>query len=214
MGVNALETPIWKSKKSPGRIGAHSIQCLLLCSQTRPYKCQAMDLCRVHPLDQRSAPGRRKALGQQQKKGLKMPDDTFRQQLRKKILDLKTDAQDCYTETYNLVQVMIRLNPNAFTTETAKLLDDKLIKIYTKPSPKYNLSLSQLEQSYFRHRTDPSVRFRSKIRIDITDMKQILDKVRRDLLFYLALVEDRPSNFDIVLKNAVSKSNGGDKENP
>ena len=140
-----------------------------------------------------------------------MADDTFRQQIRKKILDMKSDAQDFYTETYNMVQVLIRLNPDAFKPETLTLLNEKLEIVYTKPSPKYTMSLSQLEQSYFRHRADPNVRFRSKIRIDITDMKQILDKVRRDLLFYLALVEDRPSNFDIVFKDAI-KPNGGDTD--
>jgi len=142
-----------------------------------------------------------------------MQDDTFRQQIRKKILDMKSDAQDFYTETYNLIEVLIRLNPDAFKPETWQLLKDKIATIYAKPSPKYAMTLSQLEQSYFRHRADPNVRFRSKTRIDITDMKQILDKVRRDLIFYLALVEDRPSNFDIVLKNSV-KNNGGGKENP
>jgi len=142
-----------------------------------------------------------------------MPDDTFRQQMRKKVLEMKSDAQDFYTETYNLVEVMIRLNPDAFKPDTRLLLSNKLNTIYAKPSPKYAMSLSQLEQSYFRHRSDPNVRFRSKTRIDITDMKQILDKVRRDLLFYLALVEDRPSNFDIVLKDAV-KNNGGDQKYP
>lgn len=140
-----------------------------------------------------------------------MGEETFRQQLRKKILDMKTDAPDFYTETFNLVDVMIKLNPDAFKAETTELLNKKLAKIYSQPSPNYQLTLSQFEQNYFRHKNDPNLRFRSKNKIDLTDIKHILDKVRRDLLFYLALVEDRPSNFDIVLKEAVEK-NGDDTD--
>jgi len=123
---------------------------------------------------------------------------------------MKSDQLDFYTETYNLVHTLIRLNPDAFTNETSELLKQKLLEIYTKPAKKHKLSLSQLEKSYFTHRADPNVRFRSRERIDLIDMKQALDKVRQDLLFYLALVEDRPNNFDIVLKNAVK--NGGDTD--
>ena len=140
-----------------------------------------------------------------------MGDETFRQQIRKKVLDMKSDQQDFYTETYNLVHTLIRLNPDAFSEETNKLLNTKLKEIYTTPSKKHNLTLSQLEKNYFVHRADPNVRFRSRERIDLIDIKHVLDKVRQDLLFYLALVEDRPNNFDIVLKNAV-KNNGGDAD--
>ena len=143
-----------------------------------------------------------------------MADETFRQQIRKKVLDMKSDQQDFYTETYNLVHTLIRLNPDAFSDETNELLKQKLASIYAKPAAKHKLSLSQLEKSYFTHRADPNVRFRSRERIDLIDMKQALDKVRQDLLFYLALVEDRPNNFDIVLKNAVkeNKDNGSDAD--
>jgi len=136
-------------------------------------------------------------------------DDSFRQQIRKKVLDMKSDQQDFYTETYNLVHTLIRLNPDAFEKETIELLNKKLSQIYNNPGKKHTLSLSQLEKNYFIHRADPNVRFRSKERIDLIDMKQILDKVRQDLLFYLALVEDRPNNFDIVLKNAVTEPQNG-----
>lgn len=138
-------------------------------------------------------------------------DDTFRQQIRKKVLDMKSDQQDFYTETYNLVHTLIRLNPDAFSDETNTLLKKKLFEIYNKPSSKHRLTLTQFEKNYFVHRADPNVRFRSRERIDLTDMKRVLDKVRQDLLFYLALVEDRPNNFDIVLKNAVT-NNGGDTD--
>ncbi len=140
-----------------------------------------------------------------------MADETFRQQIRKKVLDMKSDQQDFYTETYNLVHTLIRLNPDAFTDETNALLKKKLVEIYKQPARKHKLTLSQLEKAYFTHKTDPNIRFRSRERIDLIDMKQALDKVRQDLLFYLALVEDRPNNFDIVLKNAV-KNNGGDAD--
>jgi len=124
---------------------------------------------------------------------------------------MKSDQADFYTETYNLVHTLIRLNPDAFTAETNDLLKKKLVEIYSKPTRKHKMSLSQLEKSYFTHRADPNVRFRSRERIDLIDMKQALDKVRQDLLFYLALVEDRPNNFDIVLKNAVT-NNGRDTD--
>ncbi len=140
-----------------------------------------------------------------------MGDETFRQQIRKKVLDMKSDQQDFYTETYNLVHTLIRLNPDAFKTDTLKLLNQKLKQIYNNPGKKHKLSLSQLEKNYFIHRADPNIRFRSRERIDLIDIKHVLDKVRRDLLFYLALVEDRPNNFDIVLKNAVEE-NGSDTD--
>jgi len=132
-----------------------------------------------------------------------MADDTFRQQIRKKVLDMKSDQSDFYTETYNLVHTLIRLNPDAFTPETNKLLQDKLSEMYSKPNKKHKMTLSQIEKSYFAHKTDPNIRFRSREKIDLIDMKHILDKVRQDMLFYLALVEDRPNNFDIVFKKSV-----------
>ena len=141
-----------------------------------------------------------------------MGDDTFRQQIRKKVLDMKSDQLDFYTETYNLVHTLIRLNPDAFTEDTNKLLQIKLSTIYNKPSKKHKLSLSQVEKSYYAHKADPNIRFRSRERIDLIDMKHVLDKVRQDLLFYLALVEDRPNNFDIVLKNAVAEPAGADAD--
>lgn len=124
---------------------------------------------------------------------------------------MKSDQQDFYTETYNLVYTLIRLNPDAFTDETNKLLSMKLSQIYSKPSKKHRLTLSQIEKNFFDYRADLNVRFRSREKIDITDMKHILDRVRQDLLFYLALVEDRPNNFDIVLKKSV-KENGDDSD--
>lgn len=143
---------------------------------------------------------------------MKLGEETFRSQIRKKVLDMKSDQQDFYTETYNLVHTLIRLNPDAFTEETNALLQQKLTEIYSKPNSRHRLTLSQLEKNYFTHRADPNVRFKCKERIDITDMKQTLDKVRQDMLFYLALVEDRPSNFDIALKKAVAPNKGVDAD--
>lgn len=135
-----------------------------------------------------------------------MTEETFRQQMRKKIMDMKPIDQDFYTETYNITSTLIKLNPDAFEKETAQLLENKLETIYNKPSPNSGLTLSQLEKLHYNHRADPSFRFRRKSDIDLTDIKTILDKIRRDLLYFLALVEDRPNNYGIVLKEAVGKS--------
>lgn len=137
-----------------------------------------------------------------------MTEETFRQLLRKKIVDMKPGEQDFYTETYNLVSTLIKLNPDAFEKETARLLDNKLETMYTKPGVNSGLTLSQMEKLYQDHKLDPSFRFRRKSDLDLTDIKTILDKVRRDLLFFLALVEDRPNNYGIVLKEAVSEGRG------
>lgn len=137
-----------------------------------------------------------------------MVEETFRQMLRKKIVDMKPGEQDFYTETYNLVSTLIKLNPDAFEKEIAQLLDNKLETMYTKPGPNSGLTLSQMEKLYQDHKLDPSFRFRRKSDLDLTDIKTILDKVRRDLLFFLALVEDRPNNYGIVLKEAVSEGKG------
>lgn len=134
-------------------------------------------------------------------------EETFKAQLRKKVLDLKIETQGFYTELYNLVAVMIRLNPDAFNKGTADLLDRKMHQIYHAPSSKYLIGLPQFEQLLFTHKDDPNVKIRSKIKIDMSDVKTILDKVRRDLLFYLALVEDRPKDYNIVLEKAAKETN-------
>ena len=113
---------------------------------------------------------------------ISLGDETFRQQIRKKVLDMKSDQQDFYTETYNLVHTLIRLNPDAFTENTNNLLKEKLKELYDNPSKKHKLTLSQLEKSYFTHRADPNIRFRSRNRIDLIDIKHVLDKVRQDTL--------------------------------
>lgn len=136
-------------------------------------------------------------------------EETLKQQLRKKILDLKADSGGFYTELYNLVAVMIKLNPDAFNAEISALLEKKLLQLYNCPSSMHRMALPQLEQLYFVYKNDPNVRIRARAKIDLCDVKKILDKVRRDLLFYLALVEDRPKDYDIVLSTSVKKQDGG-----
>ena len=122
-------------------------------------------------------------------------DESFKQQLRKKIIELKADSFGFYTETFNLVSVMIRLS-----TDTPAIVSEKMSLLYRQPSPKFRLNLPQLEELHAKFKLDSSLRTRGKIRIDSNDVKRILDKVRRDILFYLAVVEDRPKDYNIVLE--------------
>lgn len=126
-------------------------------------------------------------------------EESLKAQLRKKILDLKPDYTGFYTELYNLVSVMIKLNPDAFADDTTKLLAQKMKDLYKNPNKQLGLSLPQLERLYFTMKDDPHVKLKSRKRVDMDDVKEALDKARRDLLFYLALVEDRPKDYDIVL---------------
>lgn len=141
-----------------------------------------------------------------------MTDETFRQQLRKKIIDLKPEIEGFYTESYNLVEVMLRLNPGALDEQTMQKLGLKMDKLYNMPGERHKVNLAQLERLYFRFKEDPNVKLKSREKMDMTDVKTILDKVRRDLLFYLALVEDRPSNYDIVLRKSTQKGENGTDE--
>lgn len=131
-----------------------------------------------------------------------MEGETFKSQLRKKILDLKSDSAGFYTELYNLVEVMVRLNPDAFEKPIVEKLERKMLSIYAKPDSRYPIGLAQLEKMYFTYKDDPNLRIRSKTKVDMNDIKRVLDTVRRDLLFYLALVEDRPKNYDIVIEQS------------
>ena len=128
--------------------------------------------------------------------------ETFKEQLRKKVLDLKPEAVGFYSELFNLVAVMIKLNPDAFTDTTASLLSRKMRQIYQTPMREMPVILPELEKLYFSYNSDPHVRIRSKLKISMADVKIALDRVRQDLLFFLALVEDRPKDYDIVLEKA------------
>lgn len=128
-----------------------------------------------------------------------MGEESFKQQLRKKVLELKPEVKGFYSELYNLVEVMIRLNPDAFNEKTTDLLNNKMRELYFNPTKKLHMTLPALERLYYNFDDAPLVRIRSKARLSMSEVKPFLDKVRRDLLFYLALVEDRPKDYGIVL---------------
>jgi len=123
-------------------------------------------------------------------------EESFRNSMRKKVLDLKADKAGFYTETYNLVAVLLKLNPD----QKLEPVRNKMLMLYRKPNLKYKFTLPHLERLFYRFNDDPNVLIRGAY-IDMNDIKMILDKVRRDLLFYLALIEDRPKDYGIVLEN-------------
>ena len=107
-----------------------------------------------------------------------MPDDSFKQQLRKKVIELKADSAGFYTETYNLVSVMIRLSSDA-----PELVRERMSFLYKQPSRHYKLSLPQLETIYFRYKDELSLKIKGGLNITHNDVKIVLDRVRRDCLF-------------------------------
>ena len=121
--------------------------------------------------------------------------EKFSEQIRKKVLDMKTDFTGFYTETYNLVAVLLRLNIDVELDPVR----DKMIMVYRQPSPKYNFGLPHLEAMYFKFKEEPNLKIRGSY-IDFNEIKTILDKTRRDLLFYLALIEDKPKDYGIILE--------------
>lgn len=123
--------------------------------------------------------------------------ETFREQLRKKVVDMKTDGAGFYTETYNIVTVLLRLNTDADFPEE---VFERMALLYNKPSKAYGLSLAQLEDLYFKYKGDFSLKIKTTPRIGLHEVKSILDRARRDLLFYLALLEAPKSNYGILLK--------------
>ncbi len=127
-------------------------------------------------------------------------EESFRKQMRKKVLDIKTDFAGFYTETYNLVSVLLRLNPD----DKLEPVRDKMMMLYRQPSSKHKLNLPQLELLFFKFKDESNVKIRGAY-ITINDVKTILDKVRRDLLFYLALIEDRPKDYGIILEKEKGK---------
>jgi len=122
-------------------------------------------------------------------------EESFKKLMRKKVLDLKTDFPGFYTETYNLVAVLLKLNPD----DKLEPVRNKMLMLYRKPSSVHKLSLPQLELLFYRFREEPNVNIRGTY-LDLNEVKTILDRVRRDLLFYLALIEDRPKDYGIVLE--------------
>ena len=132
-----------------------------------------------------------------------MTSESFKEMIRKKILDLKSDVKGFYTETYNLVSVIVSLSLTEASPEL-DLIVDRMRIIYKCPNNKFKLTLPHLESLYFKFQDDPNLKIKG-LRLDIYDIKMILDKARRDMLFYLALVEDRPKNYNIILEKVGPK---------
>ena len=124
-----------------------------------------------------------------------MERETIQAMMRKKVIELKTDMPGFYTETYNLVSTLIRLTPAE--TELIDLVQEKISWLYSKPSYKYKMSLAHFEDLYMRYKGDSTFKVRKNKKLDIYEIKRVLDKVRRDLLFYLAIIESPTKNYDI-----------------
>jgi len=124
-----------------------------------------------------------------------MEKETIQSMMRRKVLELKTDMPGFYTETYNLVSTLIRLTPA--DTELVDLVQEKISWLYSRPSHKHKMSLAHFEDLYMKYKGDTTFKVRKNKKLDIYEIKRVLDKVRRDLLFYLAIVESPTKNYDI-----------------
>ena len=129
-----------------------------------------------------------------------MSEESFKQQVRKKVLEMKPDAQNFYTETFNLVSVILRLNPEP----ELEPLRDRMLMLYRKPNRSYSFTLAQYEALYRKYREEGVLRIRG-VSLDLDDIKETLDRARQDLLFYLALIEDKPKNYGIIIEKQASK---------
>lgn len=127
--------------------------------------------------------------------------ETFRELLRKKIVDMKPDSVGFYTETYNIVTVLMRLS-----LDPPERVVDRLRVLYSKPDKAYGLSLAQLEDLYFKFKGDFSLKIKTSPKIGLHEMKAILDRSRRDMLFYLAILESPKSNYNILLEEVRKES--------
>lgn len=120
--------------------------------------------------------------------------ESLRDLLRKKVLDMKADTACFYTETYNIVAVLLRLSP-----EAPQIINDRIRVMYDRPSAKYHMPLPQLEDLYAKFKGDFSVKIKTRPEMHFHDVKTVLDRVRRDLLFYLVLLEEPKGNYNIIL---------------
>ncbi len=123
------------------------------------------------------------------------PENAIMEQLRKKIVDIKVNEMGCYTETFNIVSVISKT-----LADVPEIIREKLSSIYKKPSQRYNMTLPQLEQLWFKYKEDPNLNIKSKKKIDIYDVKDILDRTRRDLLFILIMLENPKKDYNIQLE--------------
>jgi hypothetical protein len=122
--------------------------------------------------------------------------------MRKRVIDLKTDMPGFYTETYNLVSTLVRLTPAS--DETIDLIQQKIGWLYRQPAYNHKFTLAHFEDLYWRFKGDPLFKMRGKEQLDIYEIKRVLDKVRRDLLFYLALLDEPIKNYDIITEKIES----------
>ena len=124
-----------------------------------------------------------------------MEKETIQSMLRKKVIELKTDMPGFYTETYNIISTLIRLTPAE--SELVNLVQEKISFLYSKPSVKHKMSLAHFEDLYMKYKGDSTFKVRKNKHLDIYEIKRVLDKIRRDLLFYLAIVESPAKNYNI-----------------
>lgn len=136
-----------------------------------------------------------------------MEKESIQQMMRKKVLELKTDMPGFYTETYNLVSTLIRLTPA--DSELVELVQEKIGWLYSAPSIKNKMSLAHFEDLYMKYKGDSTFKVR-KSKLDIYEIKRVLDKVRRDLLFYLAVIEAPAKNYDIEIGRISAAKNDAD----
>lgn len=128
-----------------------------------------------------------------------MAEETFRELMRKRVLELKSTDQNFYTETYNIVRVLSRLDTS--DSEISGTIREELALLYRKPSKKYLMSLAKMENLYMKFKDDPNLKIRARKKMDIYDIKDVLDRSRRDLLFFLALLEEAPKDYSIKGEN-------------
>ena len=124
-----------------------------------------------------------------------MDREPLQAMMRKRVIDLKTDMPGFYTETYNIVSTLVRLTPP--DNSLVELVQEKIGWIYSQPSAKHKMSLAHFEDLYWKYKGDPTFKVRHS-KLDIYEIKRVLDKVRRDLLFYLAVIESPEQNYGIV----------------
>lgn len=126
-----------------------------------------------------------------------MENEPIQLMLRKRVVELKTDMPGFYTESYNIVSTLVRLSP-VKDSQAIEVVQERIGSLYTKPSSKYMLTLAQFEDLYWKYRGDSTFKIKG-VQLDIYGIKRVLDKVRRDLLFYLALLDEPTRNYNIVL---------------
>lgn len=119
--------------------------------------------------------------------------------LRKRVIELKTDMPGFYTETFNIVSTLVRLTP-ASESRVIELVQERIGSLYTRPSLRYPMTLSQFEDLYWKYKGDSTFKARGMRNLDIYEIKRVLDKIRRDLLFYLALLDEPVKSYDIMLE--------------